>query len=199
MVAKGKKQKSKGKNGFENKVRMLRFLSLCFAYPNSAFLPNLRERLRGITAEREKTACETLLKLFEQENNAQLQGEYTRLFITGYPNTPCPPYESVFREGRMLGTCSRNIQTLYEEWDMTADTGILDHISTELEFLAFLASAATLDLTREEASKTYELFIQHHLSQWLPDFAKELGKHAKIPAYRELASLLATSVPSTLL
>lgn len=199
MVTEGKKQEAKGKNGFENKVRILRFLSQCFAYPNSAFLPNLRKRLQEITGEKEKAGFEPLLRLFEQENNEQLQGEYTRLFVTGYPKTPCPPYESFFMEGRLLGPNSTKVQAIYEEWGMTCDTGLVDHISTELEFLAFLASAATLDSTREDACKAYELFIRNHLSQWLPDFCGALEKHSSFSAYHKLAALLATSVPSTLL
>ena len=195
MVAKGKKQKANGKADFENKARTLRFLSQCFAYPNSAFLPNLRKRLREITGEKEKAGFEPLLRLFGQENNEQLQGEYTRLFITGYPSTPCPPYESVFREGRMLGSCSHKVQTLYQEWGMTAEEGLLDHISTELEFLAFLASAATLEAVQKDARKTFHSFTADHLSQWLPDLSKELKDHARVPAYRELAFLLETSVP----
>ncbi len=182
-----------------NLIHVLRFLSQCFAYPNSAFLPNLRTRLQEIIAsEKEKAGFESLLPLFGKENNEQLQGEYTRLFITGYPNTPCPPYESVFREGRMLGSCSGKIQLVYEEWNMTSDPGLVDHISTELEFLAFLASAATLDATREEARKAYRSFMLDHLSQWLPDFSKALEQHATFPAYRKLATLLEPSVPSVL-
>jgi len=179
-----------------NTIHTLRFLSLCFAYPNDAFLPALREKQEHIEKNRE--TFETLTGMFEQENNEQLQGEYTRLFITGYPNTPCAPYESVFLEGRMLGTCCRKIQLHYEEWGMTVDPGLVDHISTELEFLAFLASAATLDETREDARHTYHAFIQDHLSRWLPLFSGKLSSHAKLAPYRHLASLLETSIQPSL-
>ncbi|UZJ38198.1 TorD/DmsD family molecular chaperone [Prosthecochloris sp. SCSIO W1103] len=181
----------------ENKARILRFLSQCFAYPNRAFLPNLQTQLQEITAEKEKTGFESLLRLFEQENSEQLQGEYTRLFISGYPNTPCPPYESVFREGTMLGSNSRKVDRLYQEWDMTADLDLVDHISTELEFLAFLASAATLDATRTNANKAYHSFIHSHIQKWIPDFSKKLYDNAKSPPYRKLAALLPTSIPPT--
>ncbi len=199
MVVQGKRHKAKGKNGFKNKALTLRFLSLCFAYPNNAFLPNLRKRLQEITGETEKAEFTSLLRLFEQENQEQLQGEYTRLFITGYPTTPCPPYESYFLEGRLLGLSSTKVQAVYDDWCMTCDPSLVDHLSTELEFLAFLASAATLGDTSNEACKAYELFIRNHLSQWLPDFCKTLKEHSSFSAYRTLATLLSTSIPSTLL
>ncbi len=196
MVKQVGNQPSAAKTGFENKARRLRFLSLCFAYPNSAFLPNLRERLQGI--EKEKQIFETQLRLFEQENHEQLQGEYTRLFITGYPTTPCPPYESVFREERMFGSCTGSIHRFYEEWSMTADAGLLDHISTELEFLAFLASAATLEHPGDDAVDAFAAFAENHLFRWLPDFSTALEQHAKLAPYRHLGSLLETAVPLTL-
>ena len=31
------------------------------------------------------------------------QGEHTRLFVTGYPHTPCPPFASAWLDGRMQG------------------------------------------------------------------------------------------------
>lgn len=78
---------------------------------------------------------------------------------------------------------------------MTCDQYLVDHISTELEFPAFLASAATLEAIGKDARKTFHSFMADHLSQWLPDFSKELKNHARVPAYRELAFLLETSVP----
>ncbi|WP_294348337.1 molecular chaperone TorD family protein [Prosthecochloris sp.] len=183
------------KTVLENKARILRFLSHCFAYPNSAFLPNLQTQLQNIATKKDKAGFDSLLQLFERENSEQLQGEYTRLFITGYPSTPCPPYESVFREGTMLGSNSRKVDHLYREWGMTSDPDLLDHISTELEFLAFLASAATLDETRNNANETYHSFFHDHVQQWIPDFSEKLHDNTKSPAYRKLAALLPTSIP----
>ena len=75
-----------------------------------------------------------LVAAFEREETDALQAEYTRLFLNGYPRTICPPYESVCLEQRMHG-----------EWEMKVEPGLIDHLATELEFLAFLASAESLD------------------------------------------------------
>ena len=31
------------------------------------------------------------------------QAEHTRLFVNGFPSTPCPPFESAYRDGHLFG------------------------------------------------------------------------------------------------
>ena len=65
------------------RAHIYRFLSLCFAYPNSGFIKSLEHKLQDI--EGEQTELLSLIELFKVEDLEKLQGEYTRLFITGYP------------------------------------------------------------------------------------------------------------------
>ena len=86
-----------------------------------------------------------LVAAFEREETDALQAEYTRLFLNGYPRTICPPYESVYLEQRMHGEAAVAVAAAYAEWEMKVEPGLIDHLATELEFLAFLASAESLD------------------------------------------------------
>ncbi len=170
-------------------AHIYRFLSLCFAYPNKGFIKNLEHKLEDI--EEHKSELHSLINLFKAEDLETLQGEYTRLFITGYPKTPCPPYESVELEGRIMGKAAEAVEKNYKEWGMSVEPGILDHISTELEFCAFLLSASMLEEeTALEATKAYNAFKENHLVVWLPGFLSKLENSTNFVVYRQLAHLV---------
>jgi len=171
-----------------NQAHIFRFLSLCFAYPNEGFFKNLELKLKDIKGD--KSDLEVLYKALKAEELEMLQGEYTRLFITGYPKTPCPPYESVQLEGRIMGKAADRVQQIYREWEMTVEPGILDHISTELEFCAFLCSASTITEAKEEAETAFQAFMAQHIMNWVPDFLQKLQTHAKFQVYKELAKTM---------
>ncbi len=169
-----------------------RFLSRAFAYPNDAFLPALRENLAQ-TGEM-ASDLSPIVDLLSEESPVNLQAEYTRLFISGYPKTPCPPYESAYREGRLMGQANVSVRALYSQWGMVVDPPLGDHIATELEFLAFLtALAMTAPEIAEQALTTRAAFLSEHPGQWIPQFAANLQTHAQIEGYRLLANLLLTN------
>ncbi len=172
---------------------VFRFFSLSFAYPNEAFLPALKRTAQNISSN--ASLFYDLTASFEQEEPEQLQAEYTRLFINGYPHTPCPPYESVYLEKRMLGQASIEVQALYQEWDMTVEAGLTDHIATEFEFLSFLASAGRLKSVAKAAGDASERFIKEHLNRWLPQFIVDLKTAAHLQPYKQLANLLEHAFP----
>jgi len=170
---------------------IFRFLSRAFAYPNLAFIPQLLDTSENIDNHRQTLSA--LIRSFESTELEQLQAEYTRLFINGYPNTPCPPYESVYLEKRMLGEASVSVQGAYNQWDMTVDSGLIDHIATEFEFLAFLYSAESLNLPiGVEAGNSAILFINEHLCRWVPTFIEDLKNSTTVQAYSLLSSFMET-------
>jgi TorA maturation chaperone TorD len=171
------------------KALRYKFLSRCLAYPNEAFIPALREALDKIDASRDELLA--LVAAFEREDAETLQAEYTRLFLNGYPRTVCPPYESVYLEQRMHGESTVAVQAAYAEWEMSVEPGLIDHLATELEFLAFLASAESLDGGMSaDARKAADAFMQQHLSRWTPQFVADLKAGAKLDAYRMLGELM---------
>ena len=72
----------------------LRFLSQAMAYPDKNFLKALSEIKNKYSVN--FSFMNKLLEIAEKENLNELQAEYTHLFISGFPKTPCPPYESFF-------------------------------------------------------------------------------------------------------
>ena len=171
------------------KALRYKFLSRSLAYPNEAFIPALDEALAKIDASRD--AMLALVAAFERENAEALQAEYTRLFLNGYPRTICPPYESVYLEQRMHGEAAVAVAAAYAEWEMKVEPGLIDHLATELEFLAFLASAESLDGDMStEARKASEEFLQKHLRRWTPQFIADLKAGAKLDCYRMLGEVM---------
>lgn len=176
----------------ERQAYIFRFISLGFSYPDQAFIDELKKVSRKINGNAE--AFTSLAESFGRAEDKMLQAEYTRLFINGYPHTPCPPYESVYREKRMLGHTAVSVQEQYMEWGMTVDTGLTDHIATEFEFLSFLSMAAALDNAASAAIDASGRFIEEHILRWVPQFAMDLEKNADLKVYRKLACLVRESL-----
>lgn len=171
------------------KALVFKFLSRCLAYPNQAFIPTLVEVSEQIETGKEER--QALIRAFEFEEQEPLQGEYTRLFLNGYPHTVCPPYESIYLEKRMHGDAAVAVQKAYSEWEVSVDPGLIDHLSTELEFLAFLASAESLDNeVSTDAKKAAEQFIKRHICRWAPQFTEDLKEGAKMGCYRMLGEMM---------
>lgn len=121
----------------------------------------------------------------------QWQGEHTRLFTSGYPKTPCPPFESVYRQGRMGGTVVAELEALYRRAGLEARGAPADYLGTLLECLAILAAgddSAQHDPAREGLRRS---LWNDHLSHWLPRFAQDLQVHGKLRLYRDLGERLA--------
>jgi len=172
-----------------HKAHLFKFLSRCLAFPNEAFIPTLREAMEKIDDSRDELP--DLVGSFEREETEPLQAEYTRLFLNGYPRTICPPYESVYLEQRMHGESTVAVAASYAEWEMSVEPGLIDHLATELEFLAFLASAESLkNEISADARKASDAFMQHHLSRWTPQFVADLKAGAKLDAYRMLGEVM---------
>lgn len=171
------------------KALLFKFLSRCLAYPNQAFIPTLVE-----ISEQIKTGSDErqgLIRAFELEETEPLQAEYTRLFLNGYPHTVCPPYESIYLEKRMHGDAAVAVQKTYTKWEMSVEASLIDHLSTELEFLAFLASAESLNNeVSADAGKAAEQFIKRHICRWGPQFIEDLKEGAKMDCYRKLGEMM---------
>lgn len=166
---------------------LLRFLVRAFAYPDADFL-KVMETFRQ--EEGNLPYLKEIVSTFLNSPLMELQAEYTRLFITGYPTTPCPPYESFFREGRMMGSVVYDIMRVYQEWGVQAELGLVDHLSTELEFLAYLLSATRIPELSGKAQEAYSRFREEHLKKWIPSFRKALEENAEMSVYRQLGKML---------
>jgi len=116
----------------------------------------------------------------------QVQGEYTRLFINAYPHVPCPPYESAYREGALLGQAAESVDVFFRQWGVVVDGEQVDHAGAELEFMAFLLTLGTSD-----ALAAADAFMAEHPLAWLPRFADDVARTSHLEFYRATGQLLA--------
>ena len=109
----------------------------------------------------------------------QWQGEYTRLFINGFPKTAAPPYESVYRHQVMFGPLLDELNALYQEAGLTIGDMPADYLGTQLEFAAHLA-----DSKDPRSSEWQTRLWRDHLQLWLPRFVSDLCQHSRLLIYR---------------
>jgi len=149
-----------------------RFFSLIFSFPTEKTLAEI-ENLTSVFPEYTQ-----LVKEFLRHSLDDLQAEYTRLFVTGYPTLSCPPYESYYREGSVYGNSSIEVKDIYEshglEYSFEGEPA--DHISVELEFLAL----------------TGDMEFARRMKEWLFQFTERVKKNSKIygPVAEELEKFI---------
>ncbi|MEJ2455354.1 MAG: molecular chaperone TorD family protein [Candidatus Thiodiazotropha sp.] len=107
------------------------------------------------------------------------QGEYTRLFVNGFPKTPAPPYESVYRHQSMQGPVVDTLHDLYQDAGLTIGEMPADYLGTQLEFAAHLAAS---DDPRAPHWQTR--LWRDHLQHWLPHFIADVCQHSQLLIYR---------------
>jgi TorA maturation chaperone TorD len=173
------------------------------AEPTEGFLKEIKDpRISGIFSDLGIELGGDFLQSPETELAEELAVEYARLFLG--PGEHISPHESVHREASSAGSgglwgeqtvwVKRFIETAGLEYQ--ADyTGIPDHISVELEFLEKLAqreAAAWSEENAEDAAnclKIEKMFIEEHLSKWIPTFCDKVIARAEAAFYREMAKL----------
>ena len=112
---------------------------------------------------------------------------------------PPPPFESVWREDRLIGESTVAVIETYAEAgfaDIQPEVGPQDHLAVELKFLALLAlreaeawragdrPGAQLRIAQQRD------FLRAHLAAWAPRWADAIIQHARLPLYSALAGLL---------
>lgn len=166
----------------------LRLLATLLAMPEEGALDALRE----VRAEVEWLG-EAVDEL-ERLPLDQWQAEHTRLFVTGYPKTPCPPFESAYRHRQMAGAASQDLQGLYRRAGLQPQDVSADYLGTQLDFAAFLSDMEQGGegcLVAELQSELWE----EHLRPWLPRFARDLRESAQLLLYRCLGEQLGLLLP----
>jgi TorA maturation chaperone TorD len=154
-------------------AKTLRMLGLMLCMPNEESLPLLKE-LSSDQPWMQAGLCE-----LTETPLCEWQGEYTRLFINGFPNTPAPPYESVYRHQAMFGPVVDELAKLYRNAGLTAEQMPADYLGTQLEFAAYLTESDD-----PQAEVWLKQLWREHLQQWLPRFVADLCEHSQLLIYR---------------
>ncbi len=121
--------------------------------------------------------------------------EYTRLFDVGSSGPPCPLYGGLYGGARMK-TMEEAVR-FYSHFGLTlaeSPRDLPDHITTELEFLHFLAFREA-ELLEEGGDagpfrRAQRDFVARHPGRWLPLLCSRLSQHEPMAFFRELATRL---------
>jgi len=133
-----------------------------------------------------------------------LEVEYARLFMGPFA-TPAPPYGSVYLEGarRMMGDSTADVRRHYlsRGLDLAADfKDAPDHIAAELEFMVVLTRQGLQAIDSGDHNLLADLvrhqgvFLQNHISRWIPAFADKVIEHSRSDFYRCLVMVARTFV-----
>ncbi|RKZ40127.1 MAG: hypothetical protein DRQ49_09385 [Gammaproteobacteria bacterium] len=122
--------------------------------------------------------------------NKVLKTEYSRLFILAFPNEPVQPFASYWLESdhSLMGNSTLEIKKMMAEHgiEVAENSGLLpDHIVSELEFIAYLASQDD-----EKARQTQRQLLEQHCARWMPQFIEALNKSNPMPYYQLAADFL---------
>jgi DMSO reductase family type II enzyme chaperone len=121
--------------------------------------------------------------------------EYTRLFDVGASGPPCPLYGGLYGGARTK--VMEEAVRFYNHFGLTladAPRELPDHLSTELEFLHFLAFREAEALARGEDPGPWRRaqrdFVARHPGKWVPKLRERLDRQAPLPYFREVVRLL---------
>jgi len=173
------------------RTKMYLLLSALFRYPSRdaekfKFTPKILDKRFNRTLR----SLKELLKL--SFYNETYEVEFTRLFINAYPKLPCPPYESFYKEGRLMGDCTIRLRELYRSFGVDVAKEMPDNISVELEFMGILTKMenSTREYERTRVIKAEEIMLREHLAGWVSKFSSCVNREAHVELYRKAALLL---------
>jgi TorA maturation chaperone TorD len=114
--------------------------------------------------------------------STEIEGEYVRLFLV---NPETPPYESFYLDPKrqVAGWIAAQLAREYADLGLTLSPGrqeVPDHVSVELELMAFLCGLEMQAWQREipedrtEILERQRAFLDDHLGNWCPVFARQV-------------------------
>lgn len=134
----------------------------------------------------------------------QLGVEFTRLFSGVQEGMgPPPPFESVWREDRLIGESTVAVIEAYAKAgfaDIDSAAGPQDHVSVELKFIALLALREAEAWQADDKTGAHRRLIQQrdfldqHLATWAPRWADAIVGQSRAPLFAALAGLLKAGI-----
>lgn len=126
--------------------------------------------------------------------------EYHELFLGSESGKYIPPYESLYRDGRLRGANCVRVGEIFaqegfdpahleaeEHWKLV---GAPDHLGFELAFLSALLRSAELPATDSEAYKSMaHTFHAEHIATWAGAYGALLLDTARTVTYKTLGRL----------
>lgn len=198
------------KQRIEAKEEIYLILAEFFKFPTEEFYQEVKkgeieERLKVLFQEAGFNPLETQFQnLVDTFNN--MKQNYMHCFM-GVTKPYAPPVESVYKvwttdptaeisiaksKGYFYGDAALHIRHLFEQFQIEVPDeykNMPDHLTLELEFLAYLIKSDTRDFARQ--------FILDHLD-WLNDFRRELKPLENSQLYVEVTNVIISTIKSEL-
>ena len=127
----------------------------------------------------------------------ELERDYMDLFVVPNPRYVAP-YESVFRDswsnpveggpplrGLLMGDSSKAVQRCYDEAGVASEDELPDHVSTELQFMAWLW-ALQAEPESGDAAAIAELrsrFRADHVARWIANLRGRVAERDRLGFY----------------
>jgi DMSO reductase family type II enzyme chaperone len=164
------------------------------AVRSGALAEALREVLENVDPSLfEDADLEALSNAGEEEDD--LAVEFTRLFDVGGSGPPCPLYGGLYGGARMK-TMEEAVR-FYNHFGLTLSESpreLPDHLTTELEFLHFLAFREAQTLEQGDDPGAYRRaqrdFLARHLGRWIPKMREKMERADPMPFFLELVRRL---------
>ena len=172
-----------------------RLLADGFVYPDRSLFASLKTGgYRDEMALAYGDLDPTLDGLVASGEYVEFQAEYLRIFEVGLGIPPCPLYSGIYRGGRKA--VMEELTRFYNYFGLSVEQGageLPDHISTELEFMHFLAFKELTAIDQQEDAAPYRRaqadFLERQLVSWLPALEDRLAGLNPPPFYTALAWL----------
>ncbi len=150
---------------------------------NGDFFPIFYQLLETLGAVSEGKEIESTLAQ-SSDPIEELQIEYTRLFINGFPHVVAPPYASVYMDQSLQGGFALKTLNFYRAkgFLMEESADLPDSLIHELEFLSLLAEEA--DFEGEEE------FLNTLFRPWYKQFCPRVAQETRHPYYRMVVTLI---------
>lgn len=128
--------------------------------------------------------------------------EYTRLFLG--PGRHISPHESIHHErddgdwGRHWGASTVEVKKFVESLGLKYkedDRSMPDHVSVEFELMQKIIKKEKQAWTEDGGKdvlhfiRIEKMFLDDHLSKWIPRFCDKVINEAELPFYKEIANL----------
>jgi DMSO reductase family type II enzyme chaperone len=127
----------------------------------------------------------------------EVESAYLSSFELDVPSSPCPLYEGAHMRDTDRAAILLEIQSFYQHFGLSVSADLnapADHLTAELEFMAFLAAkqADAEQSGRDPAPylRAQRDFLERHLGRWLPLLGTAAEHKVSFGFYRAICRLV---------
>jgi putative dimethyl sulfoxide reductase chaperone len=149
-----------------------------------------------------KRATEPLVRFaekYEPQGYEDLTNEFSQLFVVPLEQQYVTPYESVYLTGLMVKEPHFKVKTAYKKAgvEFTPDKAatLEDHISAELNFMAYLSEEESKAWSAGDKTQAMDLlnrqvsFLEEHLTLWVHELCRKIEDLASVPLFTGVAKM----------